>query len=242
MIHLRPRGEREHARLDGLESFRTFPGTESHALEFPMDGNRFGSGFGDLRAINDVVLRPQAASETRMQQDTEVLTWVLQGTLAHKDSRGEGSLVQAGELLRMTAGTGVLHSEFNPSDLEAVHFLQLRIEPEVTGLAPEYEQRFFDASERVGRWQVLASRDGRDESVRVRQDVLVSAVALPYGGELGYSVPEGRMCWVQVVGGVVQLNGKLMEAGDGAAVEGEDVELESVSNQGDVLVVAVRKA
>jgi redox-sensitive bicupin YhaK (pirin superfamily) len=149
------------------------------------------------------------------------VSYVLEGALAHEDSLGNGSLIRPGDVQRMSAGTGVSHSELNPSASERVHFLQIWILPEREGLAPSYEQKHFPAQERAGRLRLVASRDGRDGSVRVHQDADLYATLLAVGGSVTHALRPGRHAWLQVACGRCTLNGVALEAGDGAAVSEE---------------------
>jgi len=171
----------------------------------------------------------------------EIITYVLSGTLAHKDSLGNGSLLKAGEVQRMTAGTGIRHSEFNPSDVEAVHFLQIWLLPQRKGLSPSYQQRAFNSQERKGQWQLFASPDGRDGSVLVHQDAYLWAAQLVAEQSLGFEPLPGRACWLQVSQGVLQVNGQVLEAGDGLAIADERLALEGVSRESEILLFDLRK-
>jgi redox-sensitive bicupin YhaK (pirin superfamily) len=153
----------------------------------------------------------------------EIVTWVLSGALEHKDSLGTGSVIRPGELQRMTAGTGILHSEFNGSKTEPVHLLQIWLFPEKRGLTPGYDQRSFPAAERKGQLKLIASRDGRDGSVSFHTDASLYVAALEPGQKVTHTLAPGRAAWVQVATGSVALNGKTLTAGDGAAVENESM-------------------
>jgi len=151
----------------------------------------------------------------------EILSYVPSGSLAHKDSMGTGSTITPGDLQRMTAGTGVLHSEQNPSTQDPVHFLQIWLLPERRGLAPGYEQKRFEPTDKAGRLRLIASRDGRDGSVTVHQDVDLYATVLDGGNRVTHPLGNGRHAWIQVVRGSVSANGQVLDAGDGAAVSEE---------------------
>ena len=152
----------------------------------------------------------------------EIVTYVLEGALAHRDSMGTGSTIRPGEVQRMSAGTGVTHSEFNGEAKEPVHFLQIWLLPEKKGLPPSYEQKAFPASERNGRLRLVASRDGRDGSLTIHQDAELYAASLGKGESVPVTLRPGRHAWVQVARGSVTLNGEALAAGDGAAVTGEE--------------------
>jgi redox-sensitive bicupin YhaK (pirin superfamily) len=160
----------------------------------------------------------------------EIISYVLEGALEHKDSMGNGSLIRPGDVQRMSAGTGITHSEYDASPTEPVHFLQIWIVPERQGLGPSYEQRTFPAEERQGRLRLVASRDGREGSVTVHQDVEVFAASLAVGQQVVHRPRPRRHAWVQVARGAVRLNGAVLEAGDGAAASDEDaLTLESIA-------------
>src|SRR5262245_29822005 len=178
-------------------------------------------GFLSLRVINDDRVAPGGGFPTHPHRDMEILTWVMDGALEHKDSLGTGSVIRAGDLQRMTAGTGILHSEFNASKTEAVHFLQIWLFPEKRGLTPGYAQQSFAAASRKGQLKLVASRDGRDGSLSFHQDASLFAAALEPGQRVKHTLAPGRAAWVQVAAGAVTLNGKRLTAGDGAAVENE---------------------
>jgi redox-sensitive bicupin YhaK (pirin superfamily) len=161
----------------------------------------------------------------------EIISYVLEGALEHKDSMGTASIIKPGEVQRMTAGTGVLHSEYNPSRTEPVHFLQIWIFPEKKGLKPGYEQKAFAPAERSDRLKLVASRDGRDGSLTIHQDAELYTTLLSKGGAVAHPLKSGRFAWVQVARGAVTLNGKTMNAGDGASVGGEkSLELTATSD------------
>jgi len=213
MIRLRKATERGHARHGWLESFHTF--------SFAGYYDPKHMGFGDLRVINEDRVQPQRGFGTHSHEDMEIVSYVLEGALAHKDSLGTGSVIRPGDVQRMSAGTGVTHSEFNHSQDELVHFLQIWILPEREGLAPSYEQKHFPASERRGKLRLVASRDAREGSVRVHQDAELYATLLGDGDAVEHALAPGRRAWVQVARGEVELNGVRLEAGDGAAVTDE---------------------
>lgn len=233
MLQVRTREERGHTRIDWLDSWHTFSFGEYHD-----PGNM---GFSDLRVINDDRVAPGKGFETHPHRDMEIVTYVLDGTLAHKDSLGNGSLIRPGDVQRMTAGTGVLHSEFNPSDIDPVHLLQIWIFPERKGLEPGYEQKAFSTTEKQNAWALIASRDGRENSVTVHQDVQIFASVITAGMALSYTAQPGRACWVHVATGSLQLNGKLLEAGDGVGIRDEaTLTFEGLSRESEVLLFDLR--
>ncbi len=178
-------------------------------------------GFSDLRVINEDRVVPGAGFGTHSHRDMEIITYVLEGALAHKDSTGTSSVIHIGDVQRMSAGTGISHSEYNASQTEPVHFLQIWIIPEQTGLKPGYEQQAFPLAQNRGRWTLVAARDGPDGVLKVHQDVELSVAVLSKDGELAYDLKPGRRAWLQVARGRATLNGSALEAGDGAAVSEE---------------------
>ena len=228
MITIRPAGERGHTDFRWLDSWHTFSFGEY------MDYDHMG--FHSLRVINDDKVAPGGGFPTHPHRDMEIVTWVLSGALEHKDSLGTGSVIRPGDLQRMTAGTGILHSEFNASKEEPVHLLQIWIFPEKRGLTPSYAQTSFPAADRKGQLKLVASRDGRDGSVSFHADASLYAAALEPGQKVAHALAPGRAAWVQVATGAVTLNGKKLVAGDGAAVENEStLELVGVED-GETLV------
>ena len=203
MIRIRRSGERGHADHGWLDTRHTFSFADYHDPDH--------MGFRTLRVINEDVVQPGRGFGTHGHRDMEILTWVLSGTLAHRDSLGNGFLIRRGEVQRMTAGTGVTHSEVNPSEAEPVHLLQIWILPERKGLAPGYEQK------------PVALEPGRlvPFPVTIHQDAKVHAARLEAGQAVSHALAAGRHAWVQLARGSLTLNGTAMAAGDGAAVSGE---------------------
>ena len=187
-------------------------------------------GYRTLRVINEDRVEPGCGFGTHPHDNMEILSYVVDGTIEHKDSMGNGSKVVPGELQRMTAGTGVSHSEFNPSRADSLHFLQIWILPEREGLEPGYEQKAFPLEERRGELVLVASRDGRDGSITVHQDLSLYAARLDEGQSTAYELAAGRHGWVQVVRGSVTVNGEELHAGDGAALgPGLQLDLQATS-------------
>ena len=213
MIRLRRSGERGLARHGWLESRHTFSFAEYH------DPGQMG--FRSLRVINEDRVQPGRGFGTHSHRDMEIVTVVLEGELAHADSLGTSSVIRPDEVQRMSAGTGVSHSEYNASQQALVHFLQIWILPERTGLAPGYEQRAFPREERAGRFQLVVSRDGRDGSLRVHQDASLYRAELEPGAKLVHPLAASRHAWLQVTRGSVELSGEKLAAGDGAALSDE---------------------
>ncbi len=193
-------------------------------------------GFRALGVINEDRVRPGEGFGAHPHCDMEILSYVLQGALQHRDSMGNGSVIRPGDVQRMSAGTGVLHREFNASKTEVVHFLQIWILPGARGLTPSWEQKRFDPAERVGQFRVVASPDGRDGSVTVHQDMLLWSGVLREGQASAVQLAEGRHGWVQVARGAVEVNGEVLAAGDGAAISGEQEISVRVGRHAEVLV------
>jgi redox-sensitive bicupin YhaK (pirin superfamily) len=175
-------------------------------------------GFRQLRVINDDRVKPGAGFGTHSHRDMEIITYVLEGALEHRDSTGNGSVIRPGDVQRMSAGTGISHSEYNHSPTLPVHFLQIWILPEQRGLTPGYEQRSFAPEELRGQWRLIAASDGRDGAVVVHQDVDVLAARLEPGEQVSYRLRPGRHAWIQLASGGLRLNGLPLKEGDGAAV------------------------
>jgi len=222
MITIRRAEERGHADHGWLDTRHTFSFADYH--------DPAHMGFGDLRVINEDRVQPGAGFPTHGHRDMEIISYVLEGELAHRDSLGNGSTIRPGEVQRMSAGTGVRHSEMNASASQPVHFLQIWILPSQRGLAPGYEQRAFPSEERRGRLRLVASPDGRDGSVTVHQDARLSIALLADGERVRHELASGRRAWVHVARGELTVNGSRLRAGDGAAVEDEvALEIEGTS-------------
>ena len=177
-------------------------------------------GFGPLRVINEDRVAPGGGFPTHPHRDMEIISYVLDGALEHKDSLGTGSVIRPGDVQRMTAGTGVRHSEFNASGKNPVHFLQIWIVPEREGLKPGYEQKTFEPGEKRGHLRLIGSRDGREGSVTIHQDADLYATLLEAGESVSHAIDAGRGAWVQVARGSINVNGQRLEPGDGMAIEG----------------------
>jgi redox-sensitive bicupin YhaK (pirin superfamily) len=178
-------------------------------------------GFRSLRVINEDRVTPGQGFGEHSHRDMEILSYVITGGLGHRDSMGNGEVIRPHEWQRMTAGTGVRHSEMNASQTEPVHFLQVWIIPEAEGIEPGYEQKLFAPEEKSGRLRLVASRDGREGSLKIHQDVSVYNALLKGGEAIEHRLEAGRHAWLQVVKGAVELNGQKLDAGDGAAVSEE---------------------
>ncbi|QGM97377.1 pirin family protein [Methylocystis parvus] len=193
-----------------------------HSFSFGQYFDPAHMGFGPLRVINEDRVAPGGGFPTHPHRDMEIVSYVLEGALEHKDSLGTGSVIRPGDVQRMTAGTGVTHSEYNASRTEPVHFLQIWILPEQEGLAPGYEQKRFEPQEKRGRLRLVASRDGRDGSVKIHRDVDLYATLLSRGESLTHELAPGRAAWVQLMRGEIVVNGEALEPGDGVAVSDPD--------------------
>lgn len=190
-----------------------------HSFSFGHYHDPKHMGFGPLRVINEDRVSPGGGFPTHPHSDMEIISYVLDGALEHKDSLGTGSVIRPGDVQRMTAGTGVRHSEFNASNSEPVHFLQIWVLPERRGLQPGYEQKTFTTADKRGKWLLVGSPDGRDGSVTIHQDVDLYASLLEPGESLSHVFKAGRGAWLQVVRGAVRFDGEQLAAGDGMAVE-----------------------
>jgi redox-sensitive bicupin YhaK (pirin superfamily) len=215
MIVSRKSADRGHFDHGWLETFHTFSFADYFDPAF--------MGFRALRVINEDRVAPGEGFETHPHRDMEIVTYVLSGALEHKDSMGNGSVIRPGEVQRMTAGTGITHSEFNGSKEERVHLLQIWILPEKKGLEPSYEQTAFPDEKKRGRLCLVASRDGRDGSVTIHQDAAIYASLLGPGDQAEFALAPGRHAWVQVIRGSIALNGIALASGDGAAASAESL-------------------
>jgi redox-sensitive bicupin YhaK (pirin superfamily) len=213
MITRRPAEERGHFDHGWLDTYHTFSFAAYH--------DPAHMGFRDLRVINDDVVQPGRGFGTHGHQDMEIVTYVIEGALEHRDSTGTGSVLRPGDVQRMTAGRGIRHSEFNASREDRLRLLQIWILPAEPGLEPGYEERTFPAAERRNRLRALATPDGGDETLRIHQDVSVHAALLDGGATTDYAPAPGRHGWVQVARGAVAVNGTALAEGDGAAVSDE---------------------
>ena len=213
MISVRHADDRGVAKRGWLDSRHTFSFGGYHDPDH--------MGFGTLRVINEDVIQPGQGFGTHGHRDMEIVTYILDGALEHKDSIGNGSVLRPGEVQRMSAGTGIEHSEFNPSPTDPVHLLQIWIVPERTGLEPGYEQKSFPEHGRRGTLRLVGARDGRHGALTIHQDVDLYAAILEDGAAVTHALRTGRTAWVQVARGAVRLNGQPLSQGDGAAVSDE---------------------
>ena len=214
MITIRHADDRGRTRLDWLDSRHSFSFADYHDPEH--------TGFRALRVINDDRVRPGAGFGAHRHRDMEIITHVLDGALEHRDSLGNGSVIRAGEVQRMTAGAGIAHSEYNHSATAPLRFLQIWIEPDRLGLAPGYDQRDFSGDGNRHRLRLVASRDGRDGSLTVHQDADLYLARLEAGEAVSHALRPNRHAWLQVARGAVTLNGRALDEGDGAAIGDEE--------------------
>ena len=213
MIDIRRAEKRGVANFGWLDSRHTFSFGDYY------DAKQMG--FGPLRVINEDRVSPGQGFGTHGHKDMEIISYVLEGALEHKDSIGTGSVIRPGDVQVMSAGTGIRHSEFNHSKTEPVHFLQIWVVPNREGIAPRYEQKTFPDVDKRRKLRLVGSSDGRDGSVVVHQDVRLFAALLNSGEQVTHALQSGRRGWLQIVRGAVTMNGHDLAAGDGAAVTGE---------------------
>ncbi|MGZ4816167.1 MAG: pirin family protein [Terriglobales bacterium] len=224
MITIRPANERGHANHGWLDTYHTF----SFADYYDPKNVHFRA----LRVINEDRVAAGYGFGTHPHNDMEIITYVLEGALAHKDSMGTGSTIVPGEVQRMSAGTGVMHSEFNHSKAEQVHLYQIWIFPENKGIEPSYEQKFFPDAEKLNRLRVIASPTAEDGAVKIHQDAKLLATLLEDGKSVTYDLKPGRGAWLQVARGSVNVNGRALTAGDGAAIS-DEAQLKITGTSGD---------
>lgn len=215
MITIRKSKERGHFDHGWLNTYHTFSFDQYYDPRY--------MGFRSLRVINEDFVAPGRGFPTHGHRDMEIITYILEGALKHEDSMGNGSVIRPGDVQRMTAGTGVRHSEKNASDQERVHLLQIWIMPDAESLTPGYEQKAFSEEERRGQLRLIASNDGRDESVRLNQDVSLFASILDADREVERVMDPARYAWIQVARGAIDVNGEKAEQGDGVVVVAEQV-------------------
>ena len=214
MITLRKSAERGQADHGWLHS--------QHSFSFADYYDPQEMGWGPLRVINEDRVEPGQGFGTHGHRDMEIISYVLDGELQHKDSMGNGTVIRPGDVQRMSAGTGVRHSEFNPSPSAPVHFLQIWIEPAAPGMAPGYEQKFFAAEEKHGQLRLAASQDGREGSVTVHRDASLYAALLASGEQVTHRFAAKRFGYVHVVNGAVRVNGLQLATGDAAKIQSEE--------------------
>ncbi len=229
MIEIRHRDKRGHANYSWLDTYHTFSFDTYRDPQF--------MGFRSLRVINEDRVAPGRGFPTHPHRDMEIITYVLEGSLQHKDSMGNGSIIRPGEVQRMSAGTGVTHSEYNTSMREELHLLQIWILPEASGIEPGYEQQQFNRDEVRGKLQLIAAREPAPGAVQVHQDMRLFTSVLDSGQSVKHQLGAGRYAWVQVVRGAAGLNGYQLQAGDGAAVSQEQtVEIVGLEADSEILL------
>jgi redox-sensitive bicupin YhaK (pirin superfamily) len=229
MLSIRKSAERGIANLGWLHS--------RHSFSFADYYDPQHMGFGPLRVINEDTVRPGQGFGTHGHRDMEIISYVLEGALEHKDSIGTGSVIRPGDVQVMSAGTGIRHSEFNHSKTEPVHFLQIWIVPDRDGITPRYDQKTFPDAEKRGRLRLVGASDGRDGSIVIHQDVELFAGILDAGEQAAHAFKKGRKGWLQVVRGSVEANQQRLQAGDGVAMQDElNLALNSQADGTEVLV------
>jgi quercetin 2,3-dioxygenase len=228
MIASRKSTERGHANHGWLDSHHSFSFADYHDPQH--------MGFGSLRVINEDVVQPGKGFGMHGHRDMEIITYILEGALEHKDSMGNGSVIRPGDVQRMSAGKGVLHSEFNHSQSELVHLLQIWIEPNVAGIQPSYEEKRFDEASKRGRLRLIASSDGRDGSVRIHQDASVYAALIEGAERLTHQLAPRRKAYAHVARGNVSVNGNRLGAGDALKASGEPAVVLEQGEQAEVLL------
>ncbi len=227
MMIVRKANERGHASRGWLETYHTFSFADYYDPQW--------MGFRTLRVINDDLVMPGMGFGTHPHRDMEIITYVLSGALEHKDSMGHGRVIRAGEVQYMAAGTGVQHSEFNPSREEAVHLLQIWIEPDLKGVTPRYAEKSF-AEAPTGSLRLVTSKKGRDGSIAIHQDADLWLGKFKAGDHAAHPLAKGRHAWVHVAEGEVSLNGKTLQGGDAAALSEEDTVELSAAKSAQVLL------
>ncbi|MBA2658543.1 MAG: pirin family protein [Nitrosospira sp.] len=228
MIELRRAEDRGHAEHGWLDSWHSFSFADYHDPKHTQ--------FRALRVINEDRVQPGQGFGAHSHRDMEIISYVLEGALAHKDSIGNGSVIRPGSVQRMSAGTGVQHSEFNASPTEPVHFLQIWFLPNVIGITPGYEEKYFDAGEKRGKLRLIASPDGADGSVIIHADARMFAALVDMDEKIERALAEDRFVYVHVAHGSVSLNGKRLQAGDAASLTGESRVILDEGEKAEVLV------
>ncbi len=213
MIIVRRAAERGHANHGWLDTYHTFSFADYQDAEH--------GGFRSVRVINEDTVSPGRGFGTHAHQDMEILSYVLEGALEHRDSMGSGSVLRPGDVQRISAGTGITHSEFNHSQDDALRFLQIWIFPSTSGIEPSYEEMNFSEDDKRGRLRLIVSPEGRDGSLEIHQDVVIYASVLGRGDSVDFDLQPGRHAWVQVARGALRLSGTELKQGDGAAVSDE---------------------
>jgi len=228
VINIRRSNERGHANHGWLDSNFTFSFADYYDSRF--------MGFRDLRVINEDFIEPTQGFPKHGHRDMEIITYMIDGELSHRDSMGNGETIRPHEVQRMTAGTGVLHSEFS-SPTTRTHLLQIWILPEEKNLQPGYEQKLFSPGEKLGKLRLIVSRGGGDGSVHINQDVKLYASILETVDEVAYSLDRNRHAWIQLISGSLDINGETLNAGDGAAINDESLlKIKALENRSEFLL------
>lgn len=235
MHFLRPADERGHTQTEWLDSYHSFSFGNYYDPQF--------MGFSDLRVINDDIVEPGRGFEMHPHNNMEIITVILNGALEHKDSLGSGSVIRSGEIQKMTAGSGILHSEFNPSVKEQVHFLQIWIIPDLRDLRPDYLQKKFPEDELKNRLHLIVSPDGSGDSVQIHQNTKIYQCLLDAGQTVKYKISADRAVWLQIAAGSASLNNTPLVAGDGYAIWDEDTEIQirGIDRQSNILLFDLSK-
>lgn len=228
MLTVRKAEDRGHANHGWLDSY--------HSFSFANYYDPQHMGFRSLRVINEDMVAPAKGFPTHPHRDMEIITYVVSGAVAHKDSIGNTERVGAGGVQRFSAGTGITHSEFNPSTTEGLHLLQIWLLPEQQGITPSYEQKEFPAETKRNQWRAIANREATDGAVKLHQDAAIYATILEPGEQLTYTLPVDRHAWVQIVQGEVTLNGTTLDKGDAAAISNETKLAFEASTDAEILL------
>lgn len=228
MINVRHAADRGSVNLGWLDS--------KHSFSFGHFVDPDYMNFGPLRVINEDRVQPGEGFPTHGHENMEIISYVLEGALEHKDSIGTGARIKPGEVQRMSAGTGIQHSEYNPLSDEVVHFLQIWIIPDTQDIEPGYEQKMFDRADRQGVLKLVAASDARDGALKIHQDVDLYSTVLSNGDDVSLELRDGRRAWVQVAQGSVQVNGAQLNPGDGAAITNEQAVSLSATSEAEVLI------
>jgi quercetin 2,3-dioxygenase len=229
MITIRPAQARGNANFGWLDS--------KHTFSFGSYYDPQHMGFSSLRVINEDKVEPSKGFGTHPHRDMEIITYVLEGVLEHKDSIGNGSIIRPGDVQRMSAGTGIAHSEFNASHTHPVHLLQIWILPDKTGIQPSYEQKHFAVEKKQGKLRLVASGDGKDNSVIIHQDANLYVAALNNGDRVNHRTNQNRSLWLQIARGSIEVNDRLLSAGDGAAITQEtNLDIAATTDNTEILL------
>ncbi|HEX7026376.1 MAG TPA: pirin family protein [Gammaproteobacteria bacterium] len=232
MLQIRRSDQRGHANHGWLDSYHTFSFANYYDPAF--------LGFSDLRVINEDRVQPGRGFGAHSHRDMEIISYVLEGALEHRDSMGNSSVIRPGDVQRMTAGTGVTHSEYNASSTEVVHFLQIWLLPDRPGYSPGYEQKHFPPEEKRNKLRLIASPDGRDGSVGIHQDACLYSALLDAGAEVGHEFAAGRNGYLHLVRGAATVNGRRLQGGDGVAIQDEACLVLQADEEAEALLFDLR--